>query len=353
MPKLSIMLQGEDLHRIERYIEGCADDEEIKHVESMFANGEDNPDLRSYLNKEWDTLFETEVHPDTDIENLLDRVNYKIKKSGLNGRQRLFTRFCRSYRSAAAILLIPLVLTVVIGYKHFEINAKEDAETESHFTIYAPMHSKVSFDLPDGTKGMLNSGSELSYTVPFTTKRQVELKGEACFEVTHNEQLPFEIVAGSSMIKVLGTSFNVSAYPTENYVEVVLLSGKVEFRDNNNSNEGVLIYPSERLVLQNGKISKSVVDVLKYNAWTTDRLVFRGDTMSEVARRIERWYDVEITLPDKELESYTFSGTFRNDRLEDVLRYLSMTSPIRYKISPGGMMPDGTFKKEKVTIYKK
>lgn len=346
------MLQEEDLHRIERYLEGCANDEEKKHVESLFANGQDNQDLRSFLSKEWDVFLETGVHSDANLENLLDRIHYDIKKNGISKSQRLFTRFYRFYRSTAAILLIPLVLTVVMMYKHFEVNAKEDAEREAHSTIYAPMCSRVSFDLPDGTTGMLNSGSKLSYSLPFTTKRQVELEGEAWFEVTHNEQLPFEIVAGSSTINVLGTSFNVSAYPKGDYIEVVLLNGKVEFKDNK-INEGVIIYPSERLVLQNGKISKSIVDVLKYNAWTEGWLVFKGDTMSEVARRIERWYDVEIIFSDKELESYTFRGTFHNDKLEDVLRYLAMTSPIRYKISPGVMMPDGTYKKEKVTIYKK
>jgi ferric-dicitrate binding protein FerR (iron transport regulator) len=107
------------------------------------------------------------------------------------------------------------------------------------------------------------------------------------------------------------------------------------------------------LVFQNGNISKSVTDPAKYNAWTEGKLVFRGDPMAEVARRIERWYNVKIELGDKELEKYTFRATFQDDTLEDVLRFLSLTSPIRYSITPRELMQDGTYRKEKVTIYLK
>ncbi len=96
-------------------------------------------------------------------------------------------------------------------------------------TIYAPFGARVSFSLPDGTTGMLNSGSKLSYSLPFKNNRQIKLEGEAWFEVRHDEEYPFEIRTGNSTLKVLGTSFNMSAYPDENYVEVVLQNGKVEF----------------------------------------------------------------------------------------------------------------------------
>ncbi|MBN2862666.1 MAG: DUF4974 domain-containing protein, partial [Bacteroidales bacterium] len=79
-------------------------------------------------------------------------------------------------------------------------------------------------------------------------------------------------------------------------------------------------------------------------------LVFRGDSMGEVARRIARWYNVDIELADKQLESYSFRGTFQDDKIEDILTFLAMTSPINYKIIPGEMLPDGTFRKEKIII---
>jgi ferric-dicitrate binding protein FerR (iron transport regulator) len=201
---------------------------------------------------------------------------------------------------------------------------------------------------------MLNSGSSLSYSLPFTNKRQVKLEGEAWFEVTPNKEHPFEINCGNSTMKVLGTSFNMSAYQAENYIEIVLQQGKVEFQDNK-GDEKVMMLPSDRLVCQNGNISKSVVDPAKYNAWTKGMLVFKGDPMAEVARRIERWYNVKVILADKELEKYSFRATFEDDTLEEVLRCLSMTSPIRYNITSTSreQMQDGTYKKEEVTIFLK
>jgi transmembrane sensor len=199
---------------------------------------------------------------------------------------------------------------------------------------------------------MLNSGSMLSYSLPFSHNRKVKIEGEGWFEVKHDEDHPFEINTGNSTVKVLGTKFNVSAYQSENYVEVVLQNGKVEFQDNED-HEKMMLFPSERLVFQNGIIRKSVTDPAKYTSWTEGKLVFKGDPMTEVARRIERWYNVKVELGDKELEKYSFRATFQDDKLEDVLRFLSLTSPITYSIIPRKLLDDGTFEKEIITIYLK
>lgn len=114
-----------------------------------------------------------------------------------------------------------------------------------------------------------------------------------------------------------------------------------------------ILLPSERLTSRNGKTIKSFVEVEKYSAWIHGKLVFRGDPMSEVARRIGRWYNVKINIADKELEKYSFRGTFEDDRLDDVLKFLAMTSPIEFKTVPGKLMSDGSFQKEEITIYKK
>ena len=72
--------------------------------------------------------------------------------------------------------------------------------------------------------------------------------------------------------------------------------------------------------------------------------------MGEVARRIARWYNVDIELVDQQLESYSFRGTFQDDKIEDILKFLAMTSPISYEIIPGEMLPDSTFQKQKIII---
>ena len=346
------MLKENHLEKIERYINGLSDDKEKAWVESQFLNGEDNYTLRNLLKNDWDFMLRDSSPTEVDLNHLLDRVHHIIRKNETLKRQKPLQKFVRIYMKAAAILLLPLLIAGGLVYSFLSNTGKITTEQQVSSSIYAPLGARVSFNLPDGTTGMLNSGSHLTYSLPFNNNRKVSLEGEGWFEVSHDENHPFEISTGNSTLKVLGTSFNVSAYPAENYVEVVLQKGKVEFMDNN-GDEKVTMLPLERLVFHDGKVCKSVTDPAKYNAWTEGKLVFRGDPMDEVARRIERWYNVKVELADIELEKYSFRATFEDDKLEEVLKYLSMTSPIRYKITSRKLLPDGTCEKEKVTIYLK
>ena len=346
------MLKETDFEKIERYINGQADDNEKARVESQFLNGEDNYTLRHLLKNDWDIMLRSTSPTEVDLNHILDRVHHIIRKNETLKRQKPLQKVIRIYLRAAAILLLPLLVAGGLVYNYLGNHGKTATDRQVSSTIFAPLGARVSFNLPDGTIGMLNSGSHLSYSLPFNNNREVSLEGEAWLEVTRDEDHPFEINTGNSTVKVLGTSFNISAYPAENYVEVVLQQGKVEFLDNKGDKK-VTMLPSERLVFQNGNISKSVTDPSKYNAWTEGKLVFRGDPMAEVARRIERWYNVKINLAGNELKKYSFRATFQDDSLEEVLRFLCMTSPIRCKITPRELISDGTFKKEEVTIYKK
>ena len=341
-----------DLKKIEHYVSGVADNNEKAWVESMFLSGEDNETLRHFLEKDWNLSMRDSSAVDVDLSHLLDRVHHLIRIGEQKKKQTIFHRFMKTYSKIAAILLVPLMVAGGLLYGYLTSQEKKLPDQQVSTTIYAPMGSRVSFNLPDGTTGMLNSGSHISYSVPFSSNRQIDMVGEGWFEVTKDDKHPFEINTGNSTITVLGTSFNLSAYPSENYVEVVLRDGQVEFHDNT-SNIKVKMDPSERLVLRNGKISRVVTDPSKYSAWTKGRMIFNNDPMAEVARRIERWYNVTVILADKELEKYSFRGTFEDDKLDEVFRLLALTSPIKYKITPRKLLPDGTFEKEKVTIYLK
>jgi ferric-dicitrate binding protein FerR (iron transport regulator) len=258
----------------------------------------------------------------------------------------------RWYSKIAAVLLIPMLAVVsYLTWKNSGITSSSKVEA-TRSTLFAPMGSRIEFSLPDGTKGWLNSGSSLTYSLPFTENRKLNLRGEAYFDVAHSMEYPFEISSGEARIKVLGTKFNVSAYPAEKYIEVVLEEGKVEF-SHPGMPAGVGIKPSERIVFENGRLSRSETDPSKFTAWVEGKLVFRGDPMAEVARRIERWYNVEVRLMDNEIANYVFRGTFQDDSLEEVLRVLSMTSPLKYKISGRKLLDNGTYEKGQVLLYYK
>jgi transmembrane sensor len=344
------MLKQEEIEKIEKYIRGVSTDKEKRYVESLFSDGVHNANLRHLLEKDWNVLLSDGSLSDVNLTHLLDRIHHQIRINETLKRQKPLRKFMRIYMRAAAILLLPLLIAGVLVYSFLGKNDKILTDRPVISMIIAPMGSRVSFNLPDGSSGMLNSGSRLSYSLPFSSNRKVILDGEAWFDINHDESHPFEISAGNSNVKVLGTSFNISAYPSESYVEVVLQQGKVEFQGRS-SDKKITMVPSERLVFQDGNITKTITDPAKYYAWTQGKLVFRGDPMAEVARRIERWYNIDVELADRELEKYSFRATFEDDKLEEVLRLLSMTSPIRYQVTPRKLLADGTYEREKVTIH--
>jgi transmembrane sensor len=346
-------LKQDDFNRIERYIKGESDDTERIYMESLFLNGENNLYFRNRLYEDWQLIIKADSFPDSNLSHLHDHIHHLIGKNETRKRKKPIQKLARIYMKAAAILLVPLLVAGSLIFRDISVKYHTVTSQESTSMIYAPLGSRVSFKLPDGTTGILNSGSYLTYYLSEANNRHIKLEGEAWFDVAINEEHPFEInVGNNASVKVLGTIFNLSAYPSENYIEIILQQGKVEFVPIE-GREKVLMDPSERLVLSNGNVVKSVVDPSKYIGWTEGKLVFRGDPMSEVARRIERWYNVKINITSNDLNKYTFRATFEDDKLEDVLKYLTMTSPISYQIVPRELLPDGTFKKEEINLYKR
>jgi ferric-dicitrate binding protein FerR (iron transport regulator) len=347
------MIQQNDIEKLERFSKGLSNAEENRYVYSLFAEKEDSDELKYYIKDEWKKYLENNEDENINLSSLLDRIHHRIHVIENRKKQTLTRKIYRWYSVAAAVLLIPLLIAGGIWFiKEPAVETVYVAENPISSTIHAPLGSRISFDLPDGTRGWLNSGSSLEYQLPFSNNRQVAIRGEAWFDVAHDASHPFEISAGNSKVKVLGTRFNLNAYPEENYVEVVLEEGKVEF-DVPGIAAAVEMKPNERLVYSRKSVHIATTDPSKYAAWVEGKLMFRGDPMPEVARRIARWYNVEVKMVDRDLEKDVIRGTFQDDSLEEVLQYISMTSPIRYRITDRKILDDGTFQKKKVLLYRK
>lgn len=342
-------LKIEDDEKIISYVSGSSLPGLDEEVRAMFISGETNTGLRQKLEEDWNDMLKSDIIAPPQLDPLLDRIHHRIRIEEYKNKRSLSGRITGFYSRAAAILLIPVLLAG--GWLLLRETGKND-QGYSTSSIYAPQGARVSFTLPDGTTGMLNSGSTLKYSIPFGNRRDVTLSGEAWFEVRADEGHPFTVDAADVNLKVVGTSFNVSAYPDENYVEVVLEKGKIVLGCKAFEGE-ISMKPSERFLLEKGVVSREIADPSKYSAWTAGKLVFRSDSMSEVARRIERWYNVNVELMDEDLEKYSFRATFEDDPLEEVLRFLAMTSPIRYEIIPGTMNADSAYIKSIVRIYLK
>ena len=346
------MIHQTDIEKLERFSRGLSDAEEEKYIYSLFSEKEGNEEFKEYILKKFNVYFENNTKESYNLSYLLDRIHHTINNNENSKKQTALKRIYKWYSVAAAVLLLPLLIAGGIWFTSPGRSNKVIAEAPVTSTLFAPMGSRISFSLPDGTNGWLNSGSSIEYNIPFKANRQIAVTGEAWLDVAHDANHPFEITAGNSKVKVLGTKLNLNAYPETEYIEVVLEQGKIEFSVPGQAS-AIEMKPGERLVLSEGTIKINETEAAKYGAWKEGRLVFRGDPMIEVARRIQRWYNVEVELVDKELENYSIRGTFQDDSLEEVLQYLSMTSPISYQIKKRKMLADGEWQKQKVLLFQK
>jgi len=267
-------------------------------------------------------------------------------------------RWIKILQRIAAILIIPLV--VYAAYMTISnISLKRLSESASIIQTISSRQGMVSqLTLSDGTKVWLNSGSTLQFPLRFTgKKRQVKLTGEAYFEVAKNENQPFLLNADELNVEVLGTSFNVVSYDEESVSEVVLVTGKVKLfaKSDNIEKQYGFLHPGQRVVFTKNtqKVICEEVDVKKYISWRNGDLIFRDDSMNEVVKRLSRWFNVEISVIDPEINDYVYKATFSDETLSQVLYMLKISAPIDYRIIESKPLPDGKFTKQKVILMKK
>ena len=264
------------------------------------------------------------------LQNIID-----IKRSISRQRKKRRLQFI-GVTTIAASLVIGLFFYALINSKLY--NRDEHIAFSS---VTTTLGERTSLSLPDGTKVNLNAGSTLRYPDSFSgNERKVELSGEAFFDVVHNEAKPFIVQTHALNVRVLGTEFNIEAFPEASEVNTTLVNGKVILEKGLGNKMVALaeMKPNERIVYQvdNKKISLSTeTDVSQYIAWKDGKLVFLNDPIEEVAKKLGLWYNVSVTIQSEELKKSHFTGTFTNETIEKVLTLLSVSSPIDYKIIEG------------------
>jgi transmembrane sensor len=182
-------------------------------------------------------------------------------------------------------------------------------------TLLVPQGKRKQIILSDGTKVWLNSGSKLIFPAYFSeNKREVYLEGEAIFEVVHNAIKPFFVKASQYSVEVLGTVFNISNYKEDATIRTVLKSGSVKINYENSSllsrTENLKISPGTLAVYHknNKEIITEEVHVDKYFSWIEGVFIFKNDSLSEIMKKLSRYYDLEIIINDRNLAKHTFSG---------------------------------------------
>jgi ferric-dicitrate binding protein FerR (iron transport regulator) len=334
---------------LSRYFSGSLTGEERERIDAWVNESSDNKTVFNEYVNAWES---TSLLSDMEQYNSFEALK-KITPELERSRPLKWLTFVQR---AAAILLLPLM--TYTGYLLLHKNDKAIVANEIMQKVSSRQGMVSQFILADGTKVWLNSGSELEFPLHFTgARRNVKLKGEAFFEVTENKEQPFRVTANNLNIEVLGTSFNVVSFDDDSTSEVVLVKGKValSIETQNGISEMGFMSPGQKAVYDRKKqnIVKESVDTDKYIAWREGFLIFRDDTMEEVAKRLSRWFNVEINLNDSELKSYTYQATFRNENLMQVLNLLKLSSPIDYKITQRKLLPNGEFTKQKISIMRK
>lgn len=277
-------------------------------------------------------------------------VQNRIQKNGKA------TQLLRILIRIAAILFLPLILVAVWQYSDLKKSAIETQFAMQEITCPPGMRSQVI--LPDGSKVWLNAESTIKFQIPFSNdSRKVELVGEAFFDVTKNPKQPFIVNSANVWVKVYGTRFNYKAYREDKNIEVILEEGRVSLSvHDERMYKKIHLIPGDRAVIakESNAVDIKNEKIDKYIAWHIGKLVFENTPMSEVAHMLERWYGVEVIVQNPEIMDYSFTTTFDNESLFEVIELLELSSPIRIKYIPATIgKGNNPQTRSKVLIYKK
>jgi ferric-dicitrate binding protein FerR (iron transport regulator) len=345
-----------DFQVIRRYWEGKEIDGDTDQIIDWFSDLRFEHDLRKKYRLLWDELDDDKDTEDCDGSVILGRIYHKIKNEEYQKRpqKKGMVRILNIITKVAAILFIPMLayLWVVKGSDIL-------THTQTSSKIYSPLGTRSMFSLPDGSTGWLNGGSHLEFPAEFKGKsREVYLEGEAYFDVLSDAKKPFIVNGKQKSVIAHGTTFNVHAYPEDPTMQVTLLKGSVGIYERKNGRLINLadLKPGQMYISYPGTGLNRIenVDADKVVCWKDGMLTFRDEPFSEVVKKINRWYNVDIQIMDEALSSDPYLGTFIDETLDEVLSLLTITSPtLQIKDLGRERKDDGTFEKRKIEFYYK
>ena len=231
----------------------------------------------------------------------------------------------------AAILILPMVLMILLDNGF----SKKVDNFISNVEYFSPPASRTHIFLPDSSEVWLNSNSKLEVMHGYGSgERGVKLTGEAYFSVKKDQKVPFNVYAQGISVKVHGTKFNISAYEDQDSVETVLMSGSISLKYTQYpGDQGILMVPNQRVnyYKQTDSVRSDFVDSQAYCSWKDGIIVFYDSPMEEVTKKLERWFNVKIIIEDESLLNYRITGTLKERTLDQIMKFISFTSPIDYR----------------------
>lgn len=304
---------------LHRYLRNECDDQDLDSVIELMLSPEKKEELDKLMQKHWNEKSDDESVP--DLTNGLYRIHYLINENETLEPKKV--SLYQYFNRVAAILILPLM--IAFGYQLFNNRSNKIERFQS---ITTPLASHTSFDLPDGSKVWLNAGSTITFPTSFNSEeRVVKLTGQAYFDVK-KDKIPFSVKTEKFDIKVLGTAFDVLAYSGEEAF-VTLERGKVSLE----TSTGIeaILNPGEQAVIEktSGQIQQRKVETGKYVAWKDNRLIFNGESFESVCLKLQRWFNVEISIGDESIKNIPVNGMIEYESISEVMQLLEISAPVK------------------------
>ncbi len=350
----------------EKYFNNQCSPDEVKEVVKWFREETQGLSDHHILQRIWEEYNPVaEADDERRYDLILNKVHHLIELSQY-GREttgggkkaiRYLKLTGKILTRAAAVLFLPLLAYLFYTQTSTEMRwIAGNHQSSDTIEVATPVGSKTFVKLSDGTGVHLNYGSSLRYPQKFSgKKRYVKLTGEAYFDVAHDPRKPFLVETSSLAICAVGTSFNVRAYPDVPYVETTLVNGKVilgKMDHGSSFRRFCVMEPGHyvRYFSENNTYTCKKDETGKNTAWISGVLIFRDDPMSEVTYQLSKWYNVDFEFRNEAVRELTYTATFVDETLPQILDLLKMATPIKYTITQRVKQPDGTFSKQKVII---
>lgn len=317
-------METPDLSVIEKTLENEATPKETREVVRWFKT----PEGQAWLGRRMD-MDEKSIHMGEELEwidhQIPSAVMYHTVMRQLR-RQRI-----RRFVAYAAAVLIPVALFIGL---FLQVNSQVDLlADDSYDEIFVPRGERMQVLFQDGSKVYLNSGSRIRYPKKFGySERKVYLEGEAWFDVAENKKRPFIVDLSDVKVKVLGTTFDVKAYPEDEAILVSLETGKVEL--NSDSFHSYQLQPGEKAIYDKMSGRCEVVrshNVKIYSVWRQNVLVFKSTPLAEVLNTLSRNYNVSFSVEDSAALKYTYTITTDKTNLTSILKELEKITPLLFE----------------------
>lgn len=344
-------------HIIRRYLDGIGKKGDKETIMSWFSELQTDTVLRQVYKNYWDQMNDLQEEIGYREEEMLGRIYHQIKieeskSQAKPSKHEVTQRIITILTRVAAVLFIPLTIFILLNKDRLTSTDSGVAWSE----IIAPMGTRTKFSLPDGSTGYLNAGSSIRFATVFKEKsREVSLNGEAYFDVVSNPHKPFVVSGKNIRVAAYGTSFNVDAYPEDQISKVTLVKGKVEvFCGKNDKVQSLgILAPGEMCVFNNAKSSSKFirVEASKITSWKDGKLVFINEPFSEVVKKLNRKYSVNIVIKDEKLKDYSYLATFEDETLDEVFNLLKLSAPIEIKEREREKKSDGSYGEKTIEFY--